>query len=105
MIAILLGRPQGLSAQVRKISPTPGFDPRSVQPVTGRYTDYAILAPTSMVQSRVERTKLRENIPWRKLRRQNQKHLYPKFNGYGDNGERNLNELELLYIQLLPNTY
>jgi hypothetical protein len=27
--------------QVRKISPPPGFDPRTVQPVASRYTDYA----------------------------------------------------------------
>ena len=38
-----LGWPQGVSGQVRNISPPPGFDPRTVQPVAGRYTDYAIL--------------------------------------------------------------
>ena len=31
-----LGGPQGLSEQVRKISPPPGFDPRTVQPVASR---------------------------------------------------------------------
>ena len=36
-----LGGPQGRSGQVRKISPSPGFDPRTVQPVASRYTDYA----------------------------------------------------------------
>jgi hypothetical protein len=36
-----LGGPQGRSGQVRKISPPPGFDPRTIQPVTSRYTDYA----------------------------------------------------------------
>ena len=36
-----LGGPQGRSGQVRKISPPPGFDPRTVQPVTSRYTDWA----------------------------------------------------------------
>jgi hypothetical protein len=36
-----LGGPQGRSGQVRKISPPPRFDPRTVQPVTSRYTDYA----------------------------------------------------------------
>ena len=36
-----LGGPQGWSGQVRKISPPPGFDPRTVQPVASRYTDYA----------------------------------------------------------------
>jgi hypothetical protein len=32
---------QGCSERVRKISPTLGFDPRSVQPAVGRYSDYA----------------------------------------------------------------
>jgi hypothetical protein len=36
-----LGGPHGRSGQVRKISPPPGFDPRTVQPVASRYTDYA----------------------------------------------------------------
>ena len=36
-----LGGPQGWSGQVRKISPPPGFDPRTVQPVASRYTDWA----------------------------------------------------------------
>ena len=36
-----LGGPQGRSGQVWKISPLPGFDPRTVQPGAGRYTDYA----------------------------------------------------------------
>jgi hypothetical protein len=31
--------PQDRSGQVRKISPPPGFDPRTVQPVASRYTD------------------------------------------------------------------
>jgi hypothetical protein len=33
-----LGGPQGRSGQVWKISPPPGFDPRTVQPVASRYT-------------------------------------------------------------------
>jgi hypothetical protein len=36
--------PQGRSGRVRKISPPPGFDPRTVQAVASRYTDCAILA-------------------------------------------------------------
>jgi len=36
-----LGGPQGRSGQVWKISPPPGFDSRTVQPVASRYTDYA----------------------------------------------------------------
>ena len=39
-----LGRPQGRSGRVLKISPPPGFDPRTVQLVASRYTDYAIPA-------------------------------------------------------------
>ena len=34
-----LGGPQSRSGQVRKISPTPGFDHRNVQHVVSRYTD------------------------------------------------------------------
>jgi hypothetical protein len=34
-----LGGPQGRSGRVRKASPPPGFDPRTVQPVPSRYTD------------------------------------------------------------------
>ena len=36
-----LGGPQGRSGKVRKISPSPGFDPRTVQPVASRYTENA----------------------------------------------------------------
>ena len=35
-----LGRPQGLSGQVQEFWPPKGFDPRTVQPVASRYTDY-----------------------------------------------------------------
>jgi len=36
--------------------------------------------------SQEERTKLRESVSYVKLYRYNPKHLYPKLNGYGDNG-------------------
>jgi hypothetical protein len=36
-----LGGPQGRSGRVRKASPPPGFDFRTVQPVVSRYTDWA----------------------------------------------------------------
>jgi len=39
-----LGGPQGRYGRVRKISPQPEFDPRTVQPVASRYTDWAIPA-------------------------------------------------------------
>jgi len=40
--------------------------------------------------SQEEWTKLREDVPYVKLYRYNPKHLYPKLNGYGDNGQRSL---------------
>jgi len=33
---------------------------------------------------------LRESVPYVKLYRYNPKHLYPKLNGYADNGQRSL---------------
>jgi hypothetical protein len=38
--------------------------------------------------SREECKKLRESVPYVKLYRKTPKHLYPKLNGYGDNGHR-----------------
>ena len=35
---------QGRSGRVRKISPPPGFEPRTVQPVASRYIDWATQA-------------------------------------------------------------
>ena len=40
--------------------------------------------------SRGECARLQENVPQVKVHRFNQKHLYSKLNGYGDNGERSL---------------
>ena len=39
-----LGGSQGRSGHVRKISPSPGFDPRTVQPLASRYAYCAIPA-------------------------------------------------------------
>jgi len=39
-----MGGSQGRSGQVRKISPPRGFDPRTIQPVASRYTDWAARA-------------------------------------------------------------
>jgi len=41
--------PQGRSGWVRKISPPPRFDPRTVQPVVSRYTDWAIPAHVNYI--------------------------------------------------------
>ena len=40
--------------------------------------------------SQEEGTKLRESVPYVKIYRYNPEHLYPKLNGYGDNGQRSL---------------
>ena len=46
-------------------------------------------SPSSIYRvSQEERTKLPEGVPYVKLYRYNPKHLYPKLNGYGDNGQR-----------------
>jgi hypothetical protein len=42
-----LGRPQGRSGRVWKTSPPLGFDPRTVQPLASRYSDWAIPAHES----------------------------------------------------------
>jgi hypothetical protein len=39
-----LGRPQCWSGLLWKISPSTGFDPRTIQPIVSRYTDYTIRA-------------------------------------------------------------
>jgi hypothetical protein len=43
-----VGRPQGRSGRVGKISPTLGFDPQTVQPVASRYIEYAVVACKSV---------------------------------------------------------
>ena len=48
---------------------------------------------------------LRESVPYVKLYRYNPKHLYPKLNGYGDNGQRSMKLWQLLHTYWLPNTY
>jgi hypothetical protein len=53
--------------------------------------------------SREECARLRENVPQVKIHRCNQKHLYSKLNGYGDNGERSLKVWHLLHTYWLPN--
>jgi hypothetical protein len=40
-----LSGPQRRSGRVRKTSPPPGFDPRTIQPVASRYADSAITGP------------------------------------------------------------
>jgi len=40
--------------------------------------------------SQEECARLQENVPYVKIYRYNPKHLYPKLNGFGDNGQRSL---------------
>ena len=40
--------------------------------------------------SQEECARLREGVPYVKVYRYNPKHLCPKLNGYGDNGQRSL---------------
>jgi len=49
-----LGTPQGRSGQVRKFSPPPGFNPRTVQPVASRYIDCAIPSSNKLLQFLVQ---------------------------------------------------
>jgi len=51
------------------------------------------------------RSLLRESVPYVKIYRYNPKHLYPKLNGYGDNGQRSLKVWQLLHTYWLPNWY
>jgi len=48
--------------------------------------------------SQEECVRLRESVPYVKVYRYNPKHLYPKLNGYGDNGQRKVGLLAV------PNT-
>jgi len=54
--------------------------------------------------SQEEWTKLRESVPYVELYRYNPKYLYPKLNGYGDNGQRSLKLWQLLHTYWSPNT-
>jgi len=40
--------------------------------------------------SQEKRAKLQEGVPYIKVHRYKPKHLYPKLNGYGDNGQKRL---------------
>jgi len=55
--------------------------------------------------SQVECARLREGVPYVKVYRYNPKHICPKLNGYGDNGQWSLKLWQLLRTYWLPNTY
>ena len=48
--------------------------------------------------SQEECARLRESVPYVKVYRYNSKHVYPKLNGYGDNGQR------IVGLLAVPNT-
>ena len=47
--------------------------------------------------SQEECARLRESVPYVKVYRYNPKHLYPKLNGYGNNGQRSFKLWQLLH--------
>jgi hypothetical protein len=55
--------------------------------------------------SQEEWARLRESVPYFKVYRYNPKHLYPKLNGCGDNGQRSLKFWQLLHTYWLPDPY
>jgi len=58
--------------------------------------DVNILGGNIYRVSQEECARLREGVPYAKVYRYNPKHLSPKWNGYGDNGQRSLKLLQLL---------
>ena len=62
----------------------------SVTGLNARHPDVSLMTIKIYRMSQEERTKLRDAVPYVKLYRYNPKHLYPKLNGYGDNGKRSL---------------
>jgi len=57
-----------------------------------KFFQYCRMSPSPFVYrvSQEECAILRESVPYVELYRYNPKHLYPKLNGYGDNGQRSL---------------
>ena len=53
--------------------------------------------PVKYRVSQEECARFREGVPYVKVYRYNPKHLYPKLNGYGDNGQRSLKLWQLLH--------
>jgi len=58
--------------------------------LSSKYNEYCTTALSLQLYrvSQEECAILRENVPYVKLYRYDPKHLYPKLNGYGDNGQR-----------------
>jgi hypothetical protein len=58
-----LGGSQGRYGQVRKISPPPGFDLRTVQPVVSRYNDWATRPTFRIIHMWIQTSLLQWPIP------------------------------------------
>jgi hypothetical protein len=60
--------------------------------VVSKYFNYLYTLYWNVIYrvSQEESAILRENVPYVKVHRYNPKYLYPKLNGYGDNGQRNV---------------
>ena len=56
---------------MRKISPPPGFDPRTVQPVASRYTDYATRPTITTIPCGIsqKRTDLNILVPYSRVKK------------------------------------
>ena len=59
-----LGGPQGQSGQVQKISPPPGFDPQTVQPVASHYTAWATQPTHHILKHTVNQIVKWHLVPW-----------------------------------------
>jgi len=83
-----LGGPKGRSGQVRKISSPLGFGPGPSSQSLYRlsYAGHIYIYINRVSQEECARR--RESVRYVKVYRYNPKHLYPKLNVYGDNGQR-----------------
>jgi len=73
----------------RRLRPTRGLS-RQEEKKFNKYLHYGTSGTELYRVSQEEWTNFRESVPWVELYRYNPKHLYPKLNGYGDNGQRSL---------------
>ena len=64
------------------------LDPRKCEYLKDYSLDFEHAYMTTIQVSQEEGTKLRESVPYVKIYRYNPEHLYPKLNGYRDNGQR-----------------
>ena len=107
---ILISRPRTYPSSLEPYSHVPSTEPRN-NPV--RFRPYILASHMFWIHLNVilyrvsqgECARLREGVPYVKVYRYNPKHLCPKLNGYGDNGQKSLKLWQLLHTYWLPNTY